>query len=200
MMTYRHPLWMLSGVLALTASAMRPVQAALPSGWTDADIGSPGAAGSATVDSNGVWTIMGSGGDIEGTSDSFNFAYQKVTGDATVTAHFLSMVPGDGTWTKVGPMIRVDDTDGAQNVTMDITTAVGVRIQGRDDAFANTQDNIRLPRGSGAGPPSPLARAIGEVPNRTRKRRRTNLFKKRGGQERNPCLARIPTAGRPVLT
>src|SRR5206468_605016 len=106
MMTYRHPFWILTGVLALTASAMRPVHAALPSGWTDADIGSPGAAGSATVDSNGVWTIMGSGGDIEGTSDQFNFAYQKVTGDATVTAHFLSMVPGDGTWTKVGPMIR----------------------------------------------------------------------------------------------
>jgi regulation of enolase protein 1 (concanavalin A-like superfamily) len=137
---------MLSGVLALAASAMRPVHAAPPAPppapWVDADIGSPGAAGSATVDSTGVWTIMGSGGDIEGTSDSFNFVYQKVSGDATITAHFLSMVPGDSTWTKIGPMIRVDDTDGAQNVTMDITTAVGVRIQGRDDAFATTQDNI----------------------------------------------------------
>src|SRR5947209_4118281 len=49
--SYRHPLWMLSGGLALMASAMQPAQAALPSGWTDADIGSPSAAGSATVDS-----------------------------------------------------------------------------------------------------------------------------------------------------
>src|SRR5437667_6361626 len=50
MMTYRHLFWMLTGVLALTASAMRPAQAALPSGWTDAAIGSPGAAGPATFD------------------------------------------------------------------------------------------------------------------------------------------------------
>lgn len=149
MMRYRHPYWMLSGVLALTAGAIRTVHAAppLPAPWVDMDFGGPGAAGSAAVDSNGVWTIMGSGSDIESTADHFNFAYQKVTGDATITTHFLSMVPGDGTRTKVGPMIRAitsDDVDAgdAQNVTMDMTAAVGVRIQGRDDAFANTQDNI----------------------------------------------------------
>src|SRR5258708_3841957 len=93
--------WGLTATLLGSASAVRPAQAnppALPSGWTDADIGSPGATGSATVDANGVWTIMGSGGDIEGTSDSFNFAYQKVIGDATITAHFVSMVQGDYPW------------------------------------------------------------------------------------------------------
>jgi hypothetical protein len=145
---FQHPLWVLAGVLALSVSGLRPASAAsLPAGWTDMDFGGPGATGSAAVDANGVWTIMGSGSDIEGTGDHFNFAYQTVTGNATITAHFVSMVPGDSTWTKVGPMIRAitpDDVDNgdAQNVTMDMTTAVGVRIQGRDDAFANTQDNI----------------------------------------------------------
>jgi hypothetical protein len=139
---------MLTGALALTVSAIEPVHATtLPAGWTDMDFGGPGAAGSASVDASGVWTIMGSGGDIEGTADQFNFAYQTVTGDGTIIAHFQSMVPGDATWTKVGPMIRAitadDVTSGdAQNATMDMTTAVGVRIQGRDDAFDNTQDNI----------------------------------------------------------
>lgn len=141
-MRCRHYGWMLAGSLALVASGIRPAHAALLPGWVDEDIGGPGATGSASVDASGVWTIMGSGSDIEGSSDHFNFVYQKVTGDATIISHFVSMVPGDDTWTKVGPMIRVDNSDGAQNVTLNMTTAVGVRIQGRDDAFDNTQDNI----------------------------------------------------------
>jgi hypothetical protein len=41
----------------------------LPSPWVSEDIGSPGAAGSATY-SSGTFTVNGSGADIAGTSDA----------------------------------------------------------------------------------------------------------------------------------
>jgi regulation of enolase protein 1 (concanavalin A-like superfamily) len=145
-MRHRQLCGVLIGAAALAVGSLRPALASvpqLPAGWTAEDIGGPDPAGSSSFDDKtGTWTILGSGGDIEGTSDQFQFAYQTITGDATITAHFVSMVQGDYPWTKVGPMIRVDNTDGAQNVTMNMTAGVGVRIQGRDDAFANTQDNI----------------------------------------------------------
>ncbi|MGD0814928.1 MAG: hypothetical protein ABSA83_15085 [Verrucomicrobiota bacterium] len=37
--------------------------AALPPGWSNEDIGSPGLAGSATY-TNGLWTVTGGGTDI----------------------------------------------------------------------------------------------------------------------------------------
>jgi regulation of enolase protein 1 (concanavalin A-like superfamily) len=141
----RHSLWMLIGALLVVVSATRPAHAAprVPAGWTAIDIGGPDPAGSTDVDDKGVWTLMGAGGDIEGSADQFHFAYQKVTGDAIITARFLSMVPGDGTWTKMGPMIRASEAEDAQNVTLNMTSAVGVRIQGREDAFSpSTQSNI----------------------------------------------------------
>jgi regulation of enolase protein 1 (concanavalin A-like superfamily) len=140
-------LLMLVGSMALAACWMNPVHAAppskVPAGWAAVDIGYDDPAGSTIVDeAKNLWTIEGSGGDIEGTADQFHFAYEKVTGDATITAHFVSMIPANYPWTKVGPMIRVDDTDGAQNVTLNMTSGVGVRIQGRDDLFPTTHDNI----------------------------------------------------------
>jgi regulation of enolase protein 1 (concanavalin A-like superfamily) len=141
MRRHTHSFWMLTGALVVAVIAARPACAALPPGWTDIDVGNPDPAGSAS-EASGVWTVMGAGGDIEGSSDQFNFVYQKVKGDATITAHFLSMVPGDETWTKIGPMIRADDTDGAQNGTLNMTSAVGVRLQGRDDDFPSTHSSI----------------------------------------------------------
>ena len=57
--------------------------AALPPGWSDADIGSPGLAGSAGY-TNGLWTVTGGGADIWNTADQFNFASTNYTGDGTM--------------------------------------------------------------------------------------------------------------------
>ncbi len=57
-------------------------RAALPQGWSDADIGSPGLAGSAGY-TNGGWTVTGGGADIWSASDQFNFASTLVSGDGT---------------------------------------------------------------------------------------------------------------------
>ena len=57
----------------------------LPAPKTDADIGSPTLAGSAAY-SSGVYTVQGSGADIYGTSDQFNFVSQPLTGNQTLIA------------------------------------------------------------------------------------------------------------------
>jgi hypothetical protein len=78
--------------------------ASLPAPWTDADIGSPGLAGSASL-SNGVFTLNGGGADIWNTSDQFNYAYQALNGDGTIIARVASQQNTDG-WAKSGVMIR----------------------------------------------------------------------------------------------
>ncbi len=61
------------------------VVAALPTGWSDADIGGPSPVGSA-ICTSGVYTVVGGGTNITGTSDQFNFASQTVSGDQTMIA------------------------------------------------------------------------------------------------------------------
>jgi regulation of enolase protein 1 (concanavalin A-like superfamily) len=134
---HHRSLWALTGLLLL-AGSLAPSFAATPKApWETTDIGSTDPAG-LSDEENGVWTIKGAGADIEGSSDNFHFAYQRVKGDATITAHFVSMEPGDPTWTKIGPMIRASDAEDAQHYFIKMTSAVGVRMQGRNDAYPST--------------------------------------------------------------
>ncbi len=59
---------------------------------TDVDIGSPRLAGSATL-VDGVWTVVGGGADIADSADQFNFAYQPVEGDQTLTVRVGENAP-----------------------------------------------------------------------------------------------------------
>src|SRR5439155_1391241 len=52
----------------------------VPAPWVEGDIGSTGAAGSATY-FNGTFTVKGAGSDIWNTSDSFHFVYQPFSGN-----------------------------------------------------------------------------------------------------------------------
>ncbi len=109
--------------------------AALPPGWSDADIGSPGLAGSATY-TNGLWTVTGGGADIWGTSDQFNFASTNYTGDGTMIVLVTSLQnsdPGSG-WSKAGLMFRNDSTAGSANVSIVATATQGVSFQWRSTA------------------------------------------------------------------
>src|SRR5262249_59506523 len=62
----------------------------LPPPWVDADIGSPGVAGSATW-AGGVFTIKGGGSDIWNASDQFHYVYQAMSGNITVIARVSSI-------------------------------------------------------------------------------------------------------------
>ena len=116
----------------------KPAFAALPPGWSDADIGAPGLAGSAGY-TNGNWTVTGGGSDIWNTADQFNFASTSFTGDGTITAQVTSLQnsdPGTG-WSKAGVMFRNDSTAGSVNVTIVATAGQGVSFQWRSTAGGN---------------------------------------------------------------
>jgi len=75
----------------------------LPTGWSQADIGSVGSAGSATY-ASGVFTIEGSGtGMTSGSSDEVHFVYQPLSGDGTIVARVVSV---QGNNAQAGVMIR----------------------------------------------------------------------------------------------
>ncbi len=67
--------------------------------------------GSMTQAADGKITVIGGGSDIWGTSDNFHYAYFKVTGDFDYVMKVESLVgnSGDGGWSKVELMARVED-------------------------------------------------------------------------------------------
>jgi len=111
-----------------------PARAALPSGWSDADIGSPGSAGSAG-DTNGGWTVSGGGADIWNNSDQFNYASTAISGDGYIIARVSSLQNTDsGGWSKAGLMFRNDSTAGSANVSIIQSFTHGISFQWRSTA------------------------------------------------------------------
>jgi regulation of enolase protein 1 (concanavalin A-like superfamily) len=91
--------------------AYERVVASMPSGWSFADIGAVGKAGS-TSWSNGVWTVAGAGADIWGTVDAFRFVSRPMSGDGEIVARVTSQT-NTYPWAKCGVMIR--ETLGANS-------------------------------------------------------------------------------------
>jgi hypothetical protein len=77
--------------------------AGLPLPWVSTDIGTGMLEGSATYDA-GTFTQAGSG-VIGGTSDTFRFTYQTLTGDGEIIAR-ISALQNTGNSSRVGVMIR----------------------------------------------------------------------------------------------
>lgn len=128
-------------VLAMVFSSMfqTALAQALPTGWTDADIGSPASAGSAAY-TNGGWTVKGGGTDIYGNSDQFNFASMSASGDTAIIAQVLSLQNTDPTsgWSKAGVMFRNDSSAGAVEASIVATWSQGVSFQYRGSAGGTT--------------------------------------------------------------
>ncbi|MBU6410497.1 MAG: RICIN domain-containing protein, partial [Verrucomicrobia bacterium] len=126
------------GTLTHTTTISLTVNAAsggLPAGWTDTDIGSVGIAGSASY-SGGVFTVSGSGADIWGTADSFNYAYQSISGDQIVIARVASE-NGTASYAKSGVMIRESTASGSVFASVLITPANGVAMEVRPTTGAS---------------------------------------------------------------
>ena len=109
------------------ASSAMPVGAgALPTGWTDADIGvvqTPGSAQYATAAGN-TFLVTGQGSRIGSTADSFHYAYQQVTGDFTLTARLVSE---NGTLSNTGLVMR-ESLDPAAPAAVMVLGSTGGRI------------------------------------------------------------------------
>ena len=87
-----------------TATSSTFTVTALPSAWSQVDIGSVGVSGSGSY-ANGTFTIQGAGQQIYGTADSFHYVYQSLDGDWAIVARLVS-VQGNSTNGAAGVMIR----------------------------------------------------------------------------------------------
>jgi regulation of enolase protein 1 (concanavalin A-like superfamily) len=105
--------------------------------WTSADIGSPGVAGTA-YDSSGTFTVTGSGLDVSGTADHFQYVYQPLGGDGEITARVVSESPYTSTSEKAGVMIRNTLDTSAQEADMLITPGNLAEFQSRVTAAGST--------------------------------------------------------------
>jgi regulation of enolase protein 1 (concanavalin A-like superfamily) len=110
----------------------------LPAGWTDADIGGPGVAGSASY-ASGVFTINGSGADIWGTSDQFNYASSSAGTNFSVVARVASLNAANA-WAKSGVMVRESNAANASYFGVYVTTSNGVSVQCRTGTGASAVD------------------------------------------------------------
>lgn len=98
----------------------------LPSPWTTANIGAVGVAGGAT-DTNGLFTVKGSGANIWNGADTFFYVYQPATNNYTISAKVLS-VQDTGAHAKGGVMIRATPTTNSAMAMVDITPSAGVEF------------------------------------------------------------------------
>jgi phosphatidylserine/phosphatidylglycerophosphate/cardiolipin synthase-like enzyme len=104
--------------------------ATLPAPWTDKDVGSVGAPGSASSTSASAFTVKGAGADVWGTSDAFNYAYQSLTGDGTIVAR-VATVQNTASWAKAGVMIRGSLNANSAQAFMLVSAGKGVAFQRR---------------------------------------------------------------------
>ena len=105
------------------------IPSALPAGWTAQDIGGV-AVGGSTTQSNGTWTVSGSGADIWNNADGCQFASQRITGDVQVTAQVNGLSNTD-VWAKAGVMIRESLATGSRHASTFATAANGLAYQRR---------------------------------------------------------------------
>jgi VCBS repeat-containing protein len=101
-----------SGILTKTTTIALTVTVApnFPPGWSDADVGAVGTAGSASY-ANGTFTVKASGKWIYDVADAMHFVYQAVSGDWTIVARVVSAQGSP--YPQAGVMIR--ETLGANS-------------------------------------------------------------------------------------
>jgi regulation of enolase protein 1 (concanavalin A-like superfamily) len=113
-----------------------PTGSSLPSPWQSRDIGSVGLAGSSTY-SSGIYSVTGSGSNIWSTADSFQYAYQAMSGNGQIVARVTSM-QNTHARAKAGVMLRSDLTAGAVHVVLELVPDGGIELMTRSAAGAIT--------------------------------------------------------------
>jgi hypothetical protein len=123
----------LAAALLLVGSGAPPASAAPPpEGWKAQDIGAAEPPGKTEVEGTGAeakWSVTGTGADIWGSADQFQFVSTELKGDGGVTARLLSLEGGrpDGL-AKAGVMLR-ENTERGSRMAMLVYTN-GNRLQG----------------------------------------------------------------------
>src|SRR5437879_5552578 len=100
-----------------------------PGVWQNQDIGAVGTAGRVTASGN-AFNVRGSGADIWGSADSFQYVYQSWSGDGEIIVRLTSVENVNG-WAKAGMMFRETLDPGSANVFLAMTPQNGTGFQSR---------------------------------------------------------------------
>jgi hypothetical protein len=113
----------------------------LPAPKTDADVGSPSLAGSASY-SGGVYTVQGCGNGLWGTADQFHYVSQPLSGDQTLIARITGLTNTNSSAT-AGVMIRNTLAAGSPYFMTSVTPSgvVICRMRVTADASAGSTYN-----------------------------------------------------------
>jgi len=95
----------------------------LPSPWVTQAVGTVGTPGNASY-SGGTFTVNGSGWDISGTADSFQYVYQAMSGDCSITARVVTQ-QNTSVNAKAGIMIRETLAAGSRNAAVFVKPPAG---------------------------------------------------------------------------
>lgn len=110
-------------------ASVTPCGGVLPGGWADQDIGTVAFAGTASSCASS-FVLQGSGADIWGTADAFNFASTSLSGNGAIVARVVAVQNTDP-WAKAGLMFRNDTTPGSMFADVFVSPANGVNFQWR---------------------------------------------------------------------
>jgi hypothetical protein len=149
----------LTAFLLLVLPAHRAFGQSLPSGWATTNIGSTGAAGSASG-TGGSFTVTGAGADIWGNADAFRYAYTTLTGDGSIVAQ-VTGVQFVNDWTKAAVMMRATLSAASPHAMMVVSANKGLAFQRRVTA---------------GGPSSHTSGGTGQAPQFVRIARTGNTF------------------------
>jgi regulation of enolase protein 1 (concanavalin A-like superfamily) len=125
------------GVLA-TAAVDNVSLTAVPSPWQTGDIGAVSATGG-VIQTNGVFTVTGSGADIWDNADEFRYIYQTASGDCEMVAR-VTAVGNTNAWAKAGVMIRESLNANSSHAMVVVTPGNGVSFQRRASTGSSSFD------------------------------------------------------------
>ena len=110
---------------------------ALPSPWSDTDLGAPTLPGSSgSEDTSLVLTASGAG--IQGTSDQGHFTYQSWTGDGALNVCLNTVSANASSSANAGIMFREDLTPSARSLFLGMTQTGSLTWQHRDAVAGTT--------------------------------------------------------------
>ena len=120
-----------------TTIVAKPVTVtALPTPWSNQDVGATGLASSVSL-ASGTFTAAGSGADIWGTTDGFQFVSQPVNGDTQIVAR-VATIQNTNSYAKAGVMLRESTGAGAAHVLLDVRPNGSVEFMSRPSNGAST--------------------------------------------------------------
>jgi galactose oxidase len=115
--------------VSVTATEFPPPGYSCPTGWTCTDIGSPLPLGQQTS-TGGAWSLLGGGGDIWATADSFHFVSQTLAADGSISAQVTAQADTSA-WAKAGVMLRATTDPGSPYYAAFVTPANSAVVQWR---------------------------------------------------------------------